>query len=124
MITVTTRGSFKNIEAFLGRMKRREQFAQLEKYGPIGVSALAAATPKDTGDTAASWYYEIFNRAGYFSIRWANSHMEDGVSIAAIIQYGHGTGDGAYVQGIDYINPAMRQIFQDIADDMWKEVTK
>jgi hypothetical protein len=124
LIKLSSRGSFKNVEAFLGRMKRREQFAGLEKYGPIGVNALAAATPKESGETASSWYYEIFSRPGYFSIRWANSNMEEGISIAAIIQYGHGTGDGGYVQGIDYINPVMRPIFQQIADDMWREVTK
>jgi len=105
-------------------MKNRQQFAGLEKYGPIGVKALAAATPVDSSDTANSWYYEIIKRPGYYSIQWLNSNMEDGVSIAAIIQYGHATGNGGYVQGLDYINPAMQPIFQQIAADMWKEVTK
>ena len=105
-------------------MKKREQFAILEKYGPIGVKALAAATPVDSSETANSWYYEIINRPGYFSIQWLNSNMEDGISIAAIIQYGHATRNGSWVEGRDYINPAMRPIFDQIANDMWKEVTK
>ena len=124
MIKVTHKGSFKNVEAFLQRMKKREQFAALEKYGSIGVSALAAATPVDSSETANSWYYEIINRPGYFSIQWLNSNMEDGISIAAIIQYGHATRNGSWVEGRDYINPAMRPIFDQIANDMWKEVTK
>jgi hypothetical protein len=96
----------------------------LEKYGPIGVDALSAATPVDSSETASSWYYEIINKPGYFSIQWLNSNMKDGVSIAAILQYGHATGNGGYVQGNDYINPAMRSVFEEIAADMWKEVTK
>lgn len=124
MIKVTTRGSFRNSEQFFGRMKVRQQFIGLEKYGPIGVTALAAATPVDSSDTANSWYYEIIKRPGYFSLQWLNSNMEDRISIAAIIQYGHATGNGGYVQGLDYINPAMRPIFEQIAADMWKEVTK
>ncbi len=124
MIKVTTRGSFRNSEQFFGRMKVRQQFIGLEKYGPIGVTALAAATPVDSSDTANSWYYEIIKRPGYFSLQWLNSNMEDRISIAAIIQYGHATGNGGYIQGVDYINPAMRPIFEQIAADMWKEVTK
>jgi hypothetical protein len=124
MIKVLVRGSTKNVDVFFNRMIRREQFAQLEKFGQIGVNALAAATPEETGETANSWYYEIFQRPGYYSIRWANSHMEEGISIAAILQYGHATGSGAYIQGVDYINPAMLPIFEEIAADMWKEVTR
>ena len=124
MIKVTAKGSFGKSEQFLKRMKNRQQFAGLEKYGPIGVKALAAATPVDSSETANSWYYEIIRRPGYFSIQWLNSNMEEGVSVAAIIQYGHATGNGGYVQGLDYINPAMQPIFQQIAADMWKEVTR
>lgn len=124
MIKVTTRGSFRNAEQFFSRVKNRQQFARLERYGPLGVRALASATPVDSSDTANSWYYEIIKRPGYFSIQWLNSNMEDGVSIAAIIQYGHATGNGGRVQGVDYVNPAMRPIFEQIATDMWKEVTK
>jgi len=124
LIKVTAKGSFGKSEQFLKRMKNRQQFAGLEKYGPIGVKALAAATPVDSSETANSWYYEIIRRPGYFSIQWLNSNMEEGVSVAAIIQYGHATGNGGYVQGLDYINPAMQPIFQQIAADMWKEVTR
>lgn len=126
MIKVTTKGSFKNTDAFLQRMKRREQFKALAKYGPVGVEALASATPVDSSETANSWYYEIVEKPGYFAIHWLNSHVEQPgtVPIAAIIQYGHGTGTGGYVQGIDYINPAMRPVFDQIVADMWKEVTR
>lgn len=124
MIKVTTGGSTAKVDAFLERMKRRQQFAGLAKYGPMGVAALAAATPLETGETANSWYYDIIDKPGRYSINWSNSNMEDGVSIAAIIQYGHATGSGAYIQGVDYINPAMRPIFEQMAAEMWKEVTR
>lgn len=126
MIKVTTRGSFQKTQAFLTRMKARQHFSVLHKYGPIGVAALSRATPKDTSVTAGSWYYEIADHPGYFAIHWLNSHVEDpgAISIAAIIQYGHGTRNGGYIQGIDYINPAMRPIFDQMITDMWREVTK
>lgn len=124
MVSVKVRGSFKNIETFLDRMKRRVQYAGLEKYGPIGVQALSNATPVDSSETANSWYYEVVRRPGYFAIHWLNSNMPEGVSVAAILQYGHATGAGGYVQGVDYINPAMRPIFEQIVNDMWKEVTR
>lgn len=126
MIKVTTRGDFRKSQAFLQRMRQRQQFAVLNKYGAIGVGALRAATPVDQGETAAAWYYEIVNRPGYFAIHWLNSHIEDpgSIPIAAIIQYGHGTGTGGHIQGIDYINPAMRPIFDAMIADMWKEVTR
>lgn len=126
MIKMTSRGSFARSQAFLQRMVNREQFKVLEKYGPIGVAALASATPKDTSRTSSSWYYESVSRPGYFAIHWYNSHIEDPgrISIAAIIQYGHATRRGGYVQGIDYINPAMQPIFDQIVADMWREVTR
>ena len=98
MIKVTQRGSFKNVDPFLQRMKRGDYLLPLLKYGPIGVSALAAATPKDSSETANSWYWFTVQRPGYFAIHWSNSNMEDGISIAAIIQYGHGTKNGGYVR--------------------------
>jgi hypothetical protein len=126
VIKVTNSGSFANSLAFLQRMKNREQFKVLEKYGPIGVTALMGATPVESGETAAAWYYEIVQRPGYFAIHWLNSHVEDPgrIPIAVLLQYGHATRTGGYVQGRDYINPAMRPIFDQIAADMWKEVTK
>jgi hypothetical protein len=126
VIKVTSRGSFDKSLVFLQRMKNREQFKALEKYGPIGVAALKGATPKESAQTASSWYYEIVDKPGYFSIHWLNSHLVGAgqIPVAVLIQYGHATGNGGYVQGLDYINPAMQPIFDQIAADMWKEVTK
>lgn len=126
MIKVTSSGSFAKSQAFLQRMQNRTQFKVLHKYGPIGVAALANATPKESATTASSWYYEIAERPGYFAIHWLNSNVEGpgAIPIAAIIQYGHATGNGGYVQGVDYINPALQPIFDQIVADMWREVTK
>lgn len=95
-----------------------------DKYGKIGVEALRKETPKDSGLTADSWYYEIKENKGSTTIEWNNSHVNKNVNIAVIIQTGHGTGTGGYVKGIDYINPAMRPVFQEIADNLWREVTR
>jgi hypothetical protein len=126
LLKVTHRGSFKNFEALAGRVKQRTYLTQLAKYGPLGVAALRSATPEDSSETANSWYYEIVDKPGYYSIHWLNSHLEDPgrIPIAVLIQYGHATGNGGYVEGQDYINPALRPIFDQIASDMWKEVTK
>lgn len=95
----------------------------LEKYGEIGVQALRAATPIDSGVTAASWSYEVESTGNGYTLSWYNSHMNQGVNIAILIQYGHGTGWGGYVPGTDYINPALRPIFDQIGNDIWREVT-
>ena len=126
MIKVQVRGSFRNTEAFFGRMKQRRHLTGLSKYGPIGVAALQAATPVESGDTAKSWFYEIIERPGYYSIQWLNSNTEEPghIPVAVLIQYGHATRNGGMVLGRDYINPAMRPIFDQIAADMWKEVTQ
>lgn len=124
MIEITAGGNTNKADAFLQRMLGRKQFVGLERYGPIGVRALSEATPEETGETAESWYYEVVNRPGYFAINWSNSNMEDGISIAAIIQYGHGTGNGAFIEGVDYINPALRPVFDQMTNDMWKEVIR
>src|SRR4051812_4015496 len=124
MIRVTTKGSFDNVEKFLNRMKRNEQFSALDRFGPVGVAALASATPKESSLTANSWTYEIIQKRGYYAIMWKNTHVEDGVSIAVILQYGHGTRTGGYVEGRDYINPAIQPVFDQIVTDMWKVVTK
>lgn len=124
MITIKHRGNFKHTEQFFERVRNGKYLRQFDEYGRQGVNALMAATPVDTGKTAASWYYEIIrNGRGSYSIQWKNSNVNDGVVVAVLIQYGHGTKNGAYVQGIDYINPALAPVFQKIADDAWKEVT-
>jgi len=124
VLQVQTRGSFKNMEAFAKRVASRSQFKVLHKYGQAGVAALSTATPKDKAETAGSWDYEIVEKSGYFAIHWSNSHVNDGVPIAVLIQYGHATRNGGRVEGRDYINPALRPIFDQMAADMWREVTK
>ena len=109
---------------FLNRLQNKEYLNILAEYGKRGVDALREATPKDSGKTADSWYYEITQDRNQTTIEWCNSNMNDGVSIALILQYGHGTGTGGYVKGTDYINPAMKAIFDDMANECWKEVTK
>lgn len=121
-ITFTERGDFRHMEAFLAKLNSPNLYSVLSKYGAIGVNALSNATPVETGETASSWYYEIVQRKNYFSIRWYNSHVEEGRPIAILLQYGHGTGTGGYVEGRDYINPTMRPIFDAMVDDFWKEV--
>lgn len=124
MITISHKGDFTKTEKFLQRIKEVNKSSIYDKYGELGVEALRAATPRDTGKTADSWGYEIVHKKGQTSIVWTNSNVNDGVLIAILIQYGHGNGRGAYVQGIDYVNPAMAPVFDDIADKVWKEVTR
>lgn len=123
-IKVTTRGSFRNTEDFLKRMKQRQEFKVLYKYGAIGVAALRGATPVDSGLAASSWYYEIVDKPGYFAIHWYNGDVENGFHVAAMLQYGHATRGGGWIEGRDFINPAMRPIFDQMVSDMWKEVTR
>ena len=117
------RGNFNNTERFFKRARKMDFFRNLEKYAQEGVAALSSATPVDSGLTAASWDYEIVKKKGSISIYWTNSNINTGVPIAVILQYGHGTNNGGYVQGRDYINPAIRPVFDKIADNAWKEVT-
>ena len=124
MITFTEKGDFSNTERWLARLKRQEMFAVLGKYGSIGVNALSNATPTDTGLAASSWYYTIQQRPGYYSIRWHNNDVEDGFPVAVMIQYGHGTGTGGYVQGRDYIMPAIRPVFDQILAEAMREVNR
>ena len=123
-ITVTQKGSFANTERYLNRLRNGQIFKALSKYGSIGQNALSNATPVESGETAASWTYEIVQRPGYYSIRWGNNHIEDGVNIAVILDYGHGTGTGGYVQGREYIMPAIRPIFDDILAEVIREVSR
>lgn len=123
MISITHHGNFNKTERFLNLAKKADYLRILRKYGDEGVKALAAATPLDSGKTANSWTYEISGSNGSYTISWSNSNIVAGVSIAIILQYGHGTGTGGYVQGRDYINPAIQPIFDKIANEAWKEVT-
>lgn len=124
MITVTQKGSFDNTERYLSKLKSAQMFASLNKYGAIGVNALSDATPVESGETAGSWSYTIIQRSGYYSILWTNSHVDSGVPIAIILQYGHGTGTGGYVQGRDYIMPAIRPIFDQMIAEAMREVSR
>lgn len=123
MITFRHKGSFKNIERFLDKMQKKEFFQKLNQYGRRGVDALSSVTPVDSGRTANSWNYEIHRSKELVEIVWTNSNVVDGVPIVILLQYGHATGNGGYVQGYDFINPAIRPIFDEIEKDLWKEVT-
>ena len=124
MISFRQKGDYSKVTRYLEKAKRGARIKDLDKYGREGVAALASATPVDTGKTANSWYYEIVRSNGSVSIQFANSNVQNGVPIAIILQYGHGTGTGGWVQGRDYINPAIQPIFDKLANDAWREVTK
>lgn len=123
MVVIKQSGNFNNTENFFKSAKANTNLSVLEKYAKEGVAALALATPVDSSLTAHSWNYEISTSGGYFSIRWTNSNMADKVPVAILLQYGHATKNGGYVQGYDYINPALKPIFDKIAEEVWKEVT-
>lgn len=116
------KGDWKKTRKFLKRCSDLDLDDVLNLYGQEGVDALAKATPKDTGKTAASWSYEVTKGRESIVITWKNSNIVDGVPIAVILQYGHGTRNGGYVEGVDYINPAMRPVFERIAARAWGEV--
>ena len=122
LIRITTKGDFNNTFRFLNKMSKFQINKILEKYGQMGVEALRSATPIDSGKTAESWGYEISVGKEGATIHWTNTNQNTGVYIAVILQYGHGTGTGGYVQGIDYINPAIRPVFDKIAEEAWMEV--
>lgn len=122
MITLKGKGDLSGTSHFLERMKEIARMGILDRYGKIGVDALRDATPKKSGKTADSWSYEIEHKNGKCSIIWKNTNINKNVNIAVILQYGHGTGTGGFVQGIDYINPAMKPVFDAIAEAAWEEV--
>ena len=124
MISFRQKGNFSKTMQFLVKAKKGVKLSDLDKYGREGVAALASATPVDTGETANSWYYEIVHENGTITITFNNSHIQNGVPIAVILQYGHGTGTGGWVEGRDYINPAIQPLFDKIAENAWREVTK
>ena len=124
MISFSQKGDFSKITGFLERAKEPIKLGLLDKYGREGVRALESATPIDSGETAKSWSYEIEHTAGSASLVFKNENIQNGVPIAIILQYGHGTGTGGWVEGRDYINPAIKPIFDKLAKDAWEEVTK
>lgn len=124
MIRFRHKGDFVKTTKYLQQVKRAVDLKSLDKYGTAGVAALASATPIDSGYTSDSWYYEIARSKGGVKISFYNSNIQNGVPIAIILQYGHGTRNGGWVQGRDYINPAIQPIFDKITSDAWREVTK
>ena len=124
MVKISSSGSFKNSYKFLRFLFNKQHLKRIEEYAQKGVDALRSATPVDTGKTAASWGYEIKESNNNLTITWTNSNKsKDGTPIVLLLQYGHGTGWGSYVKGRDFINPALKPIFDEIADNIWKEVT-
>lgn len=124
MITFRHKGDFSKLTSFLEKAKETVNIGILDKYGREGVDALSSATPIESGVTAKSWYYKIENKKGSATITFYNSNIQNGVPIAIILQYGHGTRNGGWVEGRDYINPAIQPIFDKIANEAWREVTK
>ena len=124
MISFRQKGDFSKLTSFLEKAKESVKIGDLDKYGREGVAALSSATPIDSGKTANSWSYEITNKNGSVTISFNNSNIQNGVPIAIILQYGHGTKNGGWVQGRDYINPAIQPVFDEIVDKAWREVTE
>ena len=124
MISFRHKGDFSKTSRYLAKAKKAVKIKDLDRFGQEGVAALASATPIDTGLTASSWYYEIEQENGSVVIRFNNSNIQNGVPIAIILQYGHGTKNGGWVQGRDYINPSIQPIFDKIANNAWSDVTK
>ena len=124
MISFRQKGNFSKLTSFLEKAKESVKIGDLDKYGREGVAALSSATPIDSGKTANSWSYEITNKNGSVTISFNNSNIQNGVPIAIILQYGHGTKNGGWVQGRDYINPAIQPVFDEIVNNAWREVTK
>lgn len=123
MIRLSSKGDYQKVRNWLKKQSGRDVFANLDKFGQEGVLALSRSTPVDTGRTAEGWRYRIIRNRKRPAIQWYNTNVRDGYQVAVLIQYGHGTGTGGYVQGRDYINPAMRPVFDKIVSEFWKEVS-
>lgn len=123
LVVMKQSGSLKNFEGFLYKNRNRRLYQLLNEYGKQGVELLRDATPVDTGKTATGWDYEIEVSSQGVSLYWVNNNVNEGVPIAILIQYGHATRSGSYVQGVDYINPALRPLFESMATKLWKEVS-
>lgn len=124
MISFNKKGDFSKTMKFLSSAKNNKILNVLNKFGDEGVRALSKNTPVDTGLTSNSWYYKTTNSNGKASISWYNSNVIKGVPIAILLQYGHGTRNGGWVEGLDYINPAMKPIFDNMSNEVWKEVNR
>lgn len=122
MVYAESSGSFEKTISFLQFLQSNRMFSILDHYGQVGVNELRKATPIDSGETAHSWTYEVVHQNGSHAIEWYNTHRHNYVNIAIILQYGHGTGTGGYVEGVDYINPALRPVFEKILNDIWRQV--
>lgn len=123
MISLSVKGNFKNTEKFLDKVMKRTYIKSFNRYGEKGVAALRSATPRDSGKTAESWTYEVYDFGDTIKIVWYNNNVNKWANIAVLLQYGHATRNGGYVQGRDYINPAIQPIFDEIAEEAWAEVT-
>lgn len=124
MANIESKGSFKNIERLISNITSGNYMKKAEAMGEVGVMALATATPKNSGKTSESWGYEVLKNQNGTTVYWTNSNINKGVNIAVILETGHGTGTGGYVPGVDYINPTIQPIFNQVTDAVWKEVTK
>lgn len=122
MVTFEQHGDFSKLNKFLERCLEVVHFGWLDKYGRKGVEALSAATPKDTGLAASSWSYDIVREGKNVRIEWHNDDIENGRNVIILVQYGHATKNGGWVEGVDFINPALEPIFEEICDEVWKEV--
>lgn len=123
MIQVKCKGDWSKTNKFLEKALNLVKLGKLDQYGREGVTKLAESTPKDTGETAGSWYYKIVRNDTSVSLQWLNSAQNDGIPIVILIQYGHAFQNGIYVQGVDFINPTMRHVFDGMVDNLWKELT-
>ena len=124
MIKFTQKGDFSKTLKFLKKAKEQQFLRILDKYGQEGVNALSSATPVESGLTASSWYYKIERMGNYISLSFCNSNIQNGVPIAIILQYGHGTRNGGWVEGRDYINPSIQPLFNKMANQVWEEVAR
>ena len=124
MIKIKCTGDFKNTTKFLERARKLSIQQIMDRYGKEGVKALTAATPVNTGETASKWGYKVSTGKGSSSVTWTNDAINDGIPIVILIQYGHGTKNGGYVSGVDFINPAIKGVMTNLADSIWEEVTK
>lgn len=123
-VKITQKGDFKKSESLLNRVLKLSPSSILHKFGKEGVAKLSSVTPRDTGLTSEKWSYSVEKTKSGYRLSWENDNVVDGIPVAILIQNGHGTKGGTYVEGIDYINPALRPIFEKIADELWKEVVK